>query len=100
MKKSSTIFHPSVFSDSVPRKIKKKIVDMLKLKEKEKLTFVYQTVYNIDPVQFFDIAGKDGSVSAACKIFFTLFLRVSVTDRITDTRSELQVAPNWLMNMV
>lgn len=51
---------------------------MLELKEKEKLTFVYQTVYNTDPVKFFDIAGKDGSVSAKSEIFFSLFVRVSV----------------------
>ncbi len=78
LKKSSTIFHPSVFSDSLPRKIKKKIVDMLRLKEMEKLAFVYQTVYNTAPVTFLDVTRKDGSVSAACKIFFTLFMKVSV----------------------
>ena len=51
---------------------------MLKVKETEKLTFVYQTVYNTAPVTISSKVKKEGSVSAACKILAALSLMVSV----------------------
>lgn len=59
------------------RKINKKMVDMLKLKQTEKLAFVYQIVYNTNRVDFFVKAGQDGSVSAAFKTYFKLHVSVS-----------------------
>ncbi|XP_067429680.1 gasdermin-E-like isoform X1 [Thunnus thynnus] len=51
------------------KKIKEKMVDMLKLKETEKLTFVHQRVYNTAPVTFYGKTGKNGLVSAVCEKF-------------------------------
>lgn len=65
----------------VLRKINKKIVNMLKLKKTEKLTFVYQIVYNTDSVEFFGKVGEDGSVSAAFKTFFKFHVSVSFTNK-------------------
>ncbi|KAM9338338.1 uncharacterized protein ABDE67_017893 [Symphorus nematophorus] len=66
-------------------KIKKKVVDMLNLKETEKLTFVYQTVYNTAPVTFFDTVKKDGCVSAAFKIFTALSVSGKKNEETTFT---------------
>ncbi|KAM9338737.1 uncharacterized protein ABDE67_018284 [Symphorus nematophorus] len=65
------------------KKIKKKVVDMLKLKETEKLTFVYQTVYNTAPVTFFDKVKKDSS--AAFKIFTALSVSGKKNEETTFT---------------
>eukprot|EP00064_Thunnus_orientalis_P018239 superscaffoldBa00004130_g18333 len=51
------------------KKIKEKMVDTLKLKETEKLTFVHQTVYNTAPVTFYGKTGKNGLVSAVFQKF-------------------------------
>eukprot|EP00064_Thunnus_orientalis_P022886 superscaffoldBa00008133_g23107 len=51
------------------KKIKEKMVNMLKLKETEKLTFVHQRVYNTAPVTFYGKTGKNGLVSAVCEKF-------------------------------
>ncbi|XP_044189086.1 uncharacterized protein LOC122968148 [Thunnus albacares] len=54
------------------KKIKKNMVDALKLKGTEKLTFVYQMVSNIVPVTISGKARKGGSVLAVGKIIPTL----------------------------
>ncbi|XP_067429683.1 gasdermin-E-like [Thunnus thynnus] len=51
------------------KKIKEEMVNMLKLKETEKLTFVHQTVYNTADVMFYGKTGKDGLVSAVFEKF-------------------------------
>ncbi|XP_026210857.1 gasdermin-E-like isoform X2 [Anabas testudineus] len=56
------------------RRISKKTVDLLKLKPTEKLTFVHQTVYNIDPVTFYSRCRGGGSVSAALKTLLTFYV--------------------------
>lgn len=83
--KKKTVDFDKLRKSCTDKKIKKKILDMLRVKETEKLTFVYQTVYNTAPVTFFDIAGKSSSVSAACKIFLTLFVRGNKNEATTFT---------------
>ncbi|CAK6974596.1 Hypothetical predicted protein [Scomber scombrus] len=56
------------------KKIKMKLVDMLKLKQKEKLTCVYQTVYNTTPVTFYVKARKSGLVSGMFNRIFHVSL--------------------------
>ncbi|XP_044190553.1 uncharacterized protein LOC122969042 [Thunnus albacares] len=52
------------------KKIKEGVLKTLKLKEKEKLTFVYQTVYNTAPVTFYGKAVKiNHFVPAICEKF-------------------------------
>ncbi|XP_051249891.1 uncharacterized protein LOC127359790 [Dicentrarchus labrax] len=70
--KKKTVDIEKLRKNYTDKKVKKKFVDMLKLKEDEKLTFVYQSVYNTTPVKFFDIAINQGSTSAAFKIYFQL----------------------------
>ena len=57
----------------------------LKLKEKEKLTFVYQTVYNTAPVTFYGKAVKTNRfVPAICEKFkCSLQVSVCVSERKT-----------------
>ncbi|XP_067341235.1 gasdermin-E-like [Channa argus] len=51
------------------KKLNKKILDMLKVRETEKLAFVDQTVYNTIPVNFSGKCKHDGCISV-CKMFF------------------------------
>ncbi|XP_042251858.1 uncharacterized protein LOC121886037 [Thunnus maccoyii] len=57
------------------KKIKEEMVNMLKLKETEKLTFVYQTVYNTADVTFYGKTGTDNFVSAVWEKFACLLWR-------------------------
>ncbi|GLD56872.1 uncharacterized protein AKAME5_000916300, partial [Lates japonicus] len=57
------------------RKIKKDSVDELGLKDTDKLTFVYQTVYNTGPVRLIRKAKVDGSISASCKKMLNLLVK-------------------------
>lgn len=61
---------------SVCRKITKDNVEMLRLKEKEKLTFVYQTVYNTGPVRMIRRSQRSGSISASCQKMLSLLVKV------------------------
>ncbi|KAF3701666.1 Gasdermin-E [Channa argus] len=61
--------------------VKKKIVDMLKVTETDKLTFVYQTVYNTDRVDFFGKVEQAGSVSASFKKFLNLSVKESKEEK-------------------
>ncbi|XP_053195532.1 uncharacterized protein LOC128379918 [Scomber japonicus] len=58
----------------VDKPIKMKLVDRLRLKKKEKLTCVYQTVYNITSVTFDVKATKSGFLSGMCNKMFNLLL--------------------------
>ncbi|KAK2818531.1 hypothetical protein Q5P01_024092 [Channa striata] len=58
-------------------KVKKQLVDMLKVKETEKLTFVHQTVYNTDRVDFFGKVEQAGSVSASFQKVLNLNVKES-----------------------
>ncbi|XP_026152357.1 uncharacterized protein LOC113124118 isoform X2 [Mastacembelus armatus] len=58
----------------VVRKINRSAVNMLRLKTTEKLMFVYQTIYNTDPVTLHSQAAQSSSFSAVCKMFFSLSL--------------------------
>lgn len=52
-------------------------MDELGLKDTDKLTFVYQTVYNTGPVRLIRKAKVDGSISASCKKMLNLLVKVS-----------------------
>ncbi|KAK2818511.1 hypothetical protein Q5P01_024072 [Channa striata] len=67
------------------KRINEKMLDMLEVKETEKLTFVDQTVFNTSPVTFVGIHQKAGSVSAAFKSFFKLFVSSSTEDTTSFT---------------
>ncbi|XP_029019774.1 uncharacterized protein LOC114863098 [Betta splendens] len=63
-----------------PKKLKKKSVEMLKVKKCEKLMFVYQIVYNSSSVEFCGKVGQHASVSTNFKSFFKL--------NVLDTKEE------------
>ncbi|XP_029985328.1 uncharacterized protein LOC115415823 [Sphaeramia orbicularis] len=67
------------------RKLKQKMVDMLRLKESEKLKFVYQTVFNVAPVTFVRGEGTKGSMMAGCSFFTKLQMTVSKKEKMSFT---------------
>ncbi|XP_042250636.1 uncharacterized protein LOC121885338 isoform X1 [Thunnus maccoyii] len=67
--KKKTVDTEKLRESCADKKIKEEMVNMLKLKEMEKLTFVHQTVYNPAPVTFYGKTGKDGLVSAVFEKF-------------------------------
>ncbi|GAA6233410.1 uncharacterized protein LOC108874600 [Lates japonicus] len=70
------------------RKIKKDSVDELGLKDTDKLTFVYQTVYNTGPVRLIRKAKVDGSISASCKKMLNLLVKGSRKEETSFTVPE------------
>lgn len=80
---STSSLDPSFSSDlltppSFLRKVKKNQLDLLGLTERDKLTFVYQTIYNTGPVKLIRKSTKDGSISASCQKILTLFVKVNL----------------------
>lgn len=50
----------------------------LDLSSRDKLAFVYQTVYNSGPVKLIRKSEKDGSISASCQKMLNILVKVSV----------------------
>ncbi|XP_067340736.1 gasdermin-E-like isoform X2 [Channa argus] len=71
--------------DCTNKRINEKNLDMLQVKETEKLTFVEQTIYNTTAVTFVGLNHKAGSISAAFKSFFKLFASSSNKETTTFT---------------
>lgn len=65
---------------SVSRKIKKENMELLGLKDNDKLTFVYQKVYNSGPVKMIRKSNKSGSISASCQKMLHVLIKVSECD--------------------
>lgn len=63
------------------RKISKDKVEMLRLRDRDKLMFVHQTVYNTGPVKLIRKTKRDGSISASCQKMLHLVVKVSVCQR-------------------
>ncbi|XP_005748492.1 uncharacterized protein LOC102207193 [Pundamilia nyererei] len=59
------------------RKIKKENMELLGLKDNDKLTFVYQKVYNSGPVKMIRKSNKSGSISASCQKMLHVLIKGS-----------------------
>ncbi|XP_005470621.2 uncharacterized protein LOC102077861 [Oreochromis niloticus] len=57
------------------RKIKKENMELLRLKDNDKLTFVYQKVYNSGPVKMIRKSNKGGSISASCQKMLNVLIK-------------------------
>ncbi|XP_047450516.1 uncharacterized protein LOC125013689 isoform X2 [Mugil cephalus] len=86
MKKKADI--KKVRSKFSGRKIKKNNVDMLDLKQRDKLTFVHQTVYNTGPVKLIRKSKSDGSISASCQKMINLLVKGSRKEETSFTVPE------------
>lgn len=58
------------------RKLKKAKLKQLRLKDKDRLAFVHQTVYNTGPVKMIKKSSQDGSISASYQKFVKLLFKV------------------------
>ncbi|XP_055369620.1 uncharacterized protein LOC114867442 isoform X2 [Betta splendens] len=81
------------------RKIKKNKVQMLRLKERDKLMFVHQTVYNTGPVRLHRKSKMDGSVSASCQKLLNLFMKGSWKEETSFTVPEKSTFAYGLMEI-
>ncbi|KAK2818528.1 hypothetical protein Q5P01_024089 [Channa striata] len=79
--------------ESLLLKVKKQLVDMLKVKETEKLTFVHQTVYNTDRVDFFGKVEQAGSVSASFQKVLNLNVKMDSLNEDTQTKLPESLPP-------
>ncbi|MEQ2226627.1 hypothetical protein ILYODFUR_029199, partial [Ilyodon furcidens] len=70
------------------RKLKKESIKLLKLKEKDKLAFVHQTVYNTEPVQMIKTSDQGGSISASYQKIMNLLFKGSRKEETTFTIPE------------
>ncbi|XP_047227807.1 uncharacterized protein LOC124872135 [Girardinichthys multiradiatus] len=70
------------------RKLKNESIKLLKLKEKDKLAFVHQTVYNTEPVQMIKTSDQGGSISASYQKIMNLLFKVSRKEETTFTIPE------------
>lgn len=59
------------------RKLEKGKMKLLKMKEKDKLAFVHETLYNTGPVRMTRTSTQDGSISAKYQKFLKLLVKVS-----------------------
>lgn len=59
------------------RKLEKGKMKLLKMKEKDKLAFVHETLYNTGPVRMIRKSAQDGSISANYQKFLKLLVKVS-----------------------
>ncbi|KAL4005164.1 hypothetical protein ACER0C_004877 [Sarotherodon galilaeus] len=57
------------------RKIRKENMELLRLKDNDKLTFVYQKVYNSGPVKMIRKSNKGGSISASCQKMLNVLIK-------------------------
>lgn len=57
---------------------------MLGLKDRDKLTFVHQTVYNTGPVKLIKKSRSDGLLSGSCQKMINLLVKVRVCPRVRD----------------
>ncbi|CAI5666108.1 unnamed protein product [Oreochromis niloticus] len=57
------------------RKIRKENMELLGLKNNDKLTFVYQKVYNSGPVKMIRKSNKGGSISASCQKMLNVLIK-------------------------
>lgn len=64
---------------------------MLGLKDRDKLLFVHQTVYNTGPVKLIRKSKRDGSISASCQKMLNLLVMVSVSVRETVRNEKILV---------
>ncbi|MEQ2184690.1 hypothetical protein GOODEAATRI_010611 [Goodea atripinnis] len=70
------------------RKLKNESIKLLKLKEKDKLAFVHQTVYNTEPVQMIKTSDQGGSISASYQKIMNLLFKGSRKEETTFTIPE------------
>ncbi|XP_028273152.1 uncharacterized protein LOC114443395 [Parambassis ranga] len=70
------------------RRVKKSNVQDLDLSSRDKLAFVYQTVYNSGPVKLIRKAKKEGSVSASCQKMLSLLVKGSMKEETNLTVPE------------
>ncbi|KAM4720299.1 uncharacterized protein FYW61_015774 isoform 3-T5 [Anableps anableps] len=70
------------------RILKKDKIKLLKLKEKDKLAFVHETLYNTGPVKMFKKSAQEGSISASYQKLLNLLFQGSRTEETTFTVPE------------
>ncbi|XP_043951957.1 uncharacterized protein LOC122819352 [Gambusia affinis] len=70
------------------RKLEKGKMKLLKMKEKDKLAFVHETLYNTGPVRMIRKSAQDGSISANYQKFLKLLVKGSRTEETVFTVPE------------
>ncbi|XP_067341200.1 uncharacterized protein [Channa argus] len=80
-------------------KIQRRTLDMLGLKDKDKLMFVYQTIYNTGPVKLTRSSKVDGSISGSCHKMLNLFVKGSKKEQTSFTVPEKSTFAYGLMEM-
>lgn len=74
-------------------------MEMLRLKDRDKLMFVHQKVYNTGPVKLIRKSKMDGSISGSCQKMLNLFVKVSVSLKET-VRNKKRSAPKTLLRLM
>ncbi|KAK2818499.1 hypothetical protein Q5P01_024060 [Channa striata] len=81
------------------RKLIKNNVDMLGLKDRDKLMFVYQTIYNTGPVKLARSSKMDGSIIGSCHKMFNMFVKGSKKEQTSFTVPEKSTFAYGLMEI-
>ncbi|XP_015255605.1 PREDICTED: uncharacterized protein LOC107101267 [Cyprinodon variegatus] len=82
------------------RKLKKAKLKQLRLKDKDRLAFVHQTVYNTGPVKMIKKSSQDGSISASYQKFVKLLFKGSIKEETSFTVPEKSTFAYGLQEIV